>query len=364
MLKKYDAIILGAGINGCAIANILSQNNKSVLVIDKANIASGTSSKSSRLIHGGLRYLENFEFNLVKKSLKDRNRLVEKYPSLVQMKKFYLPIHKNSKRNPFVIRLGLKIYDYLSGDKKYFSGKVSEEEFKRVSSQFIIEGNKKVYYYYDAVTNDKELTKLIAEESKLSGTEYLENYFVQNVQINKEIVIDDKYITNLLINVTGPWINEVCSAYDFKTSYSINKVSGIHIEIDQKLSEEPMILQAEKNRIFFVIPNGSNTIIGTTERAENELCDNIQVKQDDVEYLENLIRKYFDIDNYKIINQWIGIRPLIESKDNLSKVSRDYILEVKRLDKNMVLNVFGGKLTTFHSLSQKVFNTLKKEVKW
>lgn len=363
-MMKFNAIILGAGINGCGIANILSQNDKKVLVIDKSTIASGTSSKSSRLIHGGLRYLENFEFSLVKESLRDRNRLVEKYPDLVEMKKFYLPVGKNSKRNSLTIKLGLKLYDFLSANYKYISGKISKKEFLKISDGFQLDNIKNIYYYYDAVTDDKSLTQKIANEAKKNGSEILENYEIDNINFQNDIILDEKYSTNLLINATGPWINEVCNLYKIKTNYKINKVSGIHIEIDKLLSAEPMILEAEDNRIFFVIPNGKNTIVGTTERTERKSCDEIEIYDEDIKYLTNLIDNYFDIEEYRIINQWIGIRPLIESKENLSKVSRDYILEVGKVDKNVILNVFGGKLTTFHSLSKKVYKKLKQEIKW
>ena len=363
-MKNFDAIILGAGINGCGIANILAQHNKKVLVIDKSTIASGTSSKSSRLIHGGLRYLENFEFSLVKESLQDRNWLVEKYPDLVSMKKFYLPVTKKSKRNSFIIKIGLKIYDFLSSDKKYLSSQILKKDFLKISSSFNVGSCKKIFYYYDAITDDKFLTQTIANEAKKTSVEFLENYIIKGIDFKDKITVDNKYCSKVLINTTGPWVNEVCDLYNIATHYKINKVSGIHIEIDTLLSSEPMILEAEDRRVFFVIPNGINTIVGTTERSESNNCDDIQINNEDVIYLKNLIESYFDIKDYKIINKWIGIRPLIESKENLSKVSRDYVLEVKKLNDNVVLNVFGGKLTTFHSLSEKVYNKLKKEVIW
>jgi len=185
---KFDAIILGAGINGCGIANILSQNDKKVLVIDKSTIASGTSSKSSRLIHGGLRYLENFEFSLVKDSLRDRNRLVEKYPDLVKMKKFYLPVGKNSKRNSLTIKLGLKLYDFLSANYKYISGKISKKEFLKISDGFQLDNIKNIYYYHDAVTDDKSLTQKIVNEAKSNGSEILENYEIDNINLQNDIL--------------------------------------------------------------------------------------------------------------------------------------------------------------------------------
>lgn len=364
-MKQYDAIILGAGINGCGIARELSNKGKKVLVIDKSTIGSGTSSKSSRLIHGGLRYLENFDFSLVKESLQDRNRLVDIYPNLVKMRRFYLPVMKKSKRFLFAIKLGLKIYDFLSADERYKSGKISKNEFDNVSRLFRGNLSKKIFFYYDAVTDDKKLTEKIALEARAEGVEFLENYQIEAVKISKqEIIVDNKYKASILINATGPWINELCDRYNLPASYKINKVSGIHIEIDKELSREPMILETQNKRIFFVIPNGKSTIIGTTEREESRNCDEVEINQDDIDYLVNLIKYYFEIDNFEIINSWIGIRPLIESKSDLGKITRDYIFDLHEIDGVKVLNVFGGKLTTFNSLSQKVYNKLKKECKW
>jgi len=359
----FDIIILGAGINGCAIANTFSQDGKKVLVIDKSTIASGTSSKSSRLIHGGLRYLENFEFSLVKESLKDRNNLVEKYPNLVKMNKFYLPVYKNNKRSSFIIRVGLKLYDLLSWNKNYTSGiinrKNSDEKFKYLRKDNL----KSILYYHDAVTDDKKLTKVISEEAKSAGAVFLENYAINTIDKSKEIInIDNAYTTKLLVNATGPWINEVIDKYNLNSDYKINKVSGIHIEIDKLLVSSPMILEAENNRIFFVIPNVKNTIIGTTERAEDCKCDNVDINDEDVKYLLNYINKYFNINinRSNIINKWIGIRPLIESKNNLSKISRDYIIDIHNYNTLKVVNIFGGKLTTFNSLSKKVKQKIKE----
>lgn len=353
----FDVIILGAGINGCAIASTLAEDGKKVLVIEKSTIASGTSSKSSRLIHGGLRYLENFEFSLVKESLQDRNYLVKEYPNLVKMKKFCLPIYKTSKRSSLVIRVGLKIYDFLSGDSNYLSGNINNKDIENSFKYLKKDALKKILYYYDAVTDDKALTKMIAEEAKRKEVIFLENYTIDFISKNDhEINIDDKYQTNLLVNATGPWISEVIEKYDLPSNYTINKVSGIHIEINKLLTSDPMIFEADEGRVFFVIPNNKNTIIGTTERAEKGNCDNVVIDKLDIEYLLENIQKYFnlEIDNSNIVNSWIGIRPLIESKGNLSEISRDYILDMNNIENSRVLNIFGGKLTTFNSLSKKV----------
>ncbi|WP_415395874.1 FAD-dependent oxidoreductase [Sulfurimonas sp. CS5] len=218
MKNSYDAIVLGAGINGVAIAKALAIAEKKVLVIEKNHIASGASSNSSRLIHGGLRYLEQYEFSLIRESLKDQKYLLDTYPSLVKLHPFYFPIYNNSKRPDWMIGLGLWLYSLFSKHGKK-ALKVSKEEF---FSEF------------------------------------------KNIKDNNIRAI---FKTNLFINATGAWIDEINKEFNLPSSYTIEKVSGIHIVIESLLIPEPLLLETACKRIFFMIPEDKTTIIGTTERS-------------------------------------------------------------------------------------------------
>jgi glycerol-3-phosphate dehydrogenase len=356
----YNYIIIGAGINGAGIANELANYDKNILVIDKSTIGSGTSSKSSGLIHGGLRYLENYEFKLVRESLKERNYLIKKYPKLVEPTQFFLPIFSFHKRNKWLIKLGLIIYDYLDLKNIYKSKSINLNEIK---AKFPLLKKDKLtggFLYWDAKTNDKLLTQKVAEEAKKNGVKFIENckinFIKKEFEFNLQTNLGEFRTKNLIVS-TGPWISEFCDSYKLDYNYTIKKVSGIHIEINKVLSRLPLILQTENNRIFFVIPTDSTTIIGTTERNEIDSIDNVKINKDDVKYLIDLSNFYFNssIQEKDIIHKWIGVRPLIESSRNLSKISRDYQLDVIRYNNGLYqLNVFGGKLTTFRALSKKV----------
>ena len=358
----FDCIILGAGINGGGIAREGALQGKSVLIIDKGTVGCGTSSKSSRLIHGGLRYLEYFQFKLVKESLHDRNLLVEMYPDLVKMVPFHFPVYKGSYRAAWKVGIGLKMYDFLS-NAKYKSSKISLDEFKNQFPAIETNNLKAVYKYYDARTNDLKLTQQVVKEAVEKNAVLLENTKVTEIEINNNITVKaegKEYTTNNLINATGPWLDEVADKFNFPAHYYINKVSGIHIEIKDKIAPYPLFLQTETKRMFFIIPEKETTLIGTTEREETVPCDDVTVNEEDIDYLIKHANKYLakKISKADIKNSFIGIRALIKSKGSLTASSRDYKFDLIRKGTNKILHVFGGKLTTYMTLAKNAFKKL------
>ncbi|MBT5934448.1 MAG: FAD-dependent oxidoreductase [Sulfurimonas sp.] len=363
MDKKYDTVIIGAGINGVAIARALALSGKKVLIVEKSHIAAGASSNSSRLIHGGLRYLENFEFSLVKEALLDQKYLLKTYPGLVKQCPFYLPIYKGSKRPFWVIGLGLWLYGLLAYHKEKPT-EVSKIEFLKQFEAIKKKNLRKIYKYFDAKTDDNLLTHTIAEEARNAGTEILEYTQITRIDVSKTLITlqinNDVVQTNILINSAGAWIDEVNTTFNLPSSYTIEKLSGIHLIINRALVPQPLILETSTKRIFFIIPDKDATIIGTTERSEDMQVDDIVINNEDIEYLLNQSNAYLNIvlTNDDIQEVYIGTRPIIKSKKNLSKMSREYKLDLHRIGQNKILNVYGGKLTTFHSLSKKAFKIL------
>lgn len=369
---ESDVIILGAGINGSGIARELALAGKKVIVIDKGTIGGGTSSKSSRLIHGGLRYIETMQFKLVHEALQDRQELLRIYPDLVKMKSFYIPIYQPSPRPVWMIWIGLKFYDLLSGrNKQYHSRLVARKDFPAHAASFKPEGLKGVFHYYDAKTNDLMLTKKVAYDAIENGTEFLENRNINSiVNDNNNFVVHSEqqlFKAPILINATGPWIDEVNSKYSLSSNYNIRKISGIHITLEGLLTQDLMFMQTKEKRIFFVIPEPENnqTVIGTTEREETNMIDDIEINEDDIEYLiyniNNYLKPGFKILRQNIQSSWIGVRPLIAEADNPTNLSREYELDLHHFGKAILLHVFGGKLTTYLSLARKVRQLLFKK---
>lgn len=363
--SKSDVIILGAGINGCGIARELALRGKTVTVIDKSTIGSGTSSKSSRLIHGGLRYLENLQFKLVHEALMDRQELLRIYPNLVNMRSFYIPIYKPSSRPVWMIWFGLKFYDLLSGkNKQHHSRVLPRKQFDVHAASFKQDGLKAVFHYYDAKTNDLQLTQRVAQDAIESGASFYENTYTSAITNNNDCFTvrtsQGDFAAPILINATGPWIDEVISKFSFPAKFSIKKISGIHIILDGLLTQDLMFMQTKQKRIFFVIPEPENnqTLIGTTEREETDSIDNIEVREEDIVYLIKNINNYlkpgFQILRQNVKDAFIGVRALVAEAENPTNLSREYELDKHTFGNTTLLHIFGGKLTTYLSLARKV----------
>ena len=368
---KSDVIILGAGINGSGIARELSLSGKKVTVIDKSTIGSGTSSKSSRLIHGGLRYLETMQFKLVHEALLDRQELLKIYPDLVQMKSFYIPIYKPSPRPAWMIWIGLKFYDILSSRRRQHQSRIIKRtNFPIHAASFKKEGLKAVFHYYDAKTNDLKLTQRVAQDAIDNGASVHENTIINSISDKNDVFIvkTDKgdFESSILLNATGPWIDEVNRKFDFPANFSIRKISGIHITLDGLLTQDLMFMQTKQKRIFFVIPEPENnqTVIGTTEREETSHIDDITINEDDINYLIENINNYltpgFQILRQNVKDSWIGVRPLVAEAENPTNLSREYELDIHKFGDATLINVFGGKLTTYLSLARKVRKKIYK----
>ena len=187
MQIQYDVIILGAGINGVAIAKELSSLGKKVLVLEKEHISAGASSHSSRLIQGGLRYLETYEFSLIKEALGDQKYLLDTYPELVKLRPFFLPIYKNARRPAWMINIGLFLYGFFAqhGEKAL---KVSKDYFLKEFKNIKETDLKAVFKYFDGKTDDKALTHKIAQEAQEKGAVILENIRLENILIEESII--------------------------------------------------------------------------------------------------------------------------------------------------------------------------------
>lgn len=254
---KFDIIIIGAGINGCAIAREAAKLGKHVAVIEKQTIGSGTSSRSSRLIHGGLRYLEYGDFSLVKEALYDRTRLVTAYPHLVILRPFILPVYRGIGRPWWVIKTGLYLYDIFS----HFIAPhhtMNIETFRSDFSALTTKNLVKVFTYYDAKTDDLLLTQTIAQEAKEDGTIFFEHTPIAQIKHDEnsfEVLCDKRQLSApILINASGPWIDEVNHRFSLPSRYKISKVSGIHLILNGLLITEPVFLQTDHKGIFLSSP--------------------------------------------------------------------------------------------------------------
>ena len=365
MTDIYDIFIIGGGINGAGIARDASGRGLKVYLAEKGKVGSATSSWSSKLIHGGLRYLENYEFKLVAESLREREVISRIAPKITKPLPFVIP-HSKKLRSKLLIRLGLFLYDNLGGKTKIpKSSKINfNKKYKNILQSKFVDG----FQYYDVQVDDKKLVEMNIDDSKKMGATILEDTKVIDAKRNEnfwEITLDNNEVikSKILINAAGPWINEtVNNVLKINTNKSIRLVRGSHI-ITKKLYDEDIAftLQNDDNRIVFVIPYKEEfSLIGTTEVDVNT-PDNPSISDDEKIYLINSINNHFvkQISQVDIIDTYSGIRPLIEDFKEASKVSRDYVfdLNIQNIG-SPLLNIYGGKLTTYRKLSEKVMEEL------
>ena len=365
MTDIYDIFIIGGGINGAGIARDASGRGLKVYLAEKGKVGSATSSWSSKLIHGGLRYLENYEFKLVAESLREREVISRIAPKITKPLPFVIP-HSKKLRSKLLIRLGLFLYDNLGGKTKIpKSSKINfNKKYKNILQSKFVDG----FQYYDVQVDDKKLVEMNIGDSKKMGATILEDTKVIDAKRNEnfwEITLDNNDIvkSKILINAAGPWINEtVNNVLKINTNKSIRLVRGSHI-ITKKLYEEDVAftLQNDDNRIVFVIPYKEEfSLIGTTEVDVNT-PDNPSISDDEKIYLINSINNHFvkQISQVDIVYTYSGIRPLIEDFKEASKVSRDYVFDLNiQKAGSPLLNIYGGKLTTYRKLSEKVMEEL------
>ena len=311
-----------------------------VYLAEKNKVGSATSSWSSKLIHGGLRYLENYEFKLVRESLKEREIITNIAPTITRPIPFLIPYTKKL-RSKLLIRLGLFLYDNLGGKTKI--PKSSKINLNKKYSNILQSKFSVGFQYYDVQVDDKKLVEMNIDDAQKLGATIIENTKVisaKRIEDYWEIKLDNNNIikSRILINAAGPWINEIVKdVIKINTKKTIRLVRGSHI-ITKKLHDEKVAftLQNEDNRIVFVIPyKNEYSLIGTTE-VDVKTADNPSISEEEKIYLISSINSHFvkQISNKDIVETYSGIRPLIEDFKEASKVTRDYIFDLNVQNKN------------------------------
>ncbi|MBT5224562.1 MAG: glycerol-3-phosphate dehydrogenase/oxidase [Candidatus Marinimicrobia bacterium] len=346
-------IVIGGGINGLCCAWQLALNDVSVSLLEKSKIMSQTSSASSKLLHGGLRYLENFEFNLVYESLRERNWWLEKVPELTNELHMILPIYKNGPRNKWAIKIGLLYYDFLAGKGNISKHKwIPKKELVLLSPEL----NKKDliggFRFSDGQMDDYKLGMWVAKQAKNDGVKIFENTKVEKIDLDGNIIINgemEKY--DYIINTCGPWASELLNKSGLNGKYKLDLIRGSHILIKGEPSQPYFLQTGNDGRIFFVLPYNGKTLIGTTEIRQN-LSEPIIPSDEEIAYLLDEYNHYFikQKTTKDIIEKFAGVRPLISSSSNPKNIKREYKIETM----GKIVNIYGGKWTTAMSLGRKV----------
>ncbi|MBG6242654.1 MAG: glycerol-3-phosphate dehydrogenase [Candidatus Symbiopectobacterium sp. Dall1.0] len=371
-METKDLIVIGGGINGAGIAADAAGRGLSVLLLEAQDLASATSSASSKLIHGGLRYLEHYEFRLVSEALSEREKLLKMAPHIIFPMRFRLP-HQPHLRPAWMIRIGLFMYDNLgkrvslpaSHGLKFGKDSVLKPELTRG------------FEYSDCWVDDARLVVLNAQEVVKRGGEVRTRTKVTRARREGDLWIVDAvdsvtgethtWQAKGLVNATGPWVKAFFDhGLELKSPYGIRLIKGSHIVVP-RVHDEPQsyILQNKDNRIVFVIPwQDEFSIIGTTDVEYHGDPHEVKIDDKETAYLLDVYNDHFKktLTRDDIVWTYSGVRPLCDDEsDSPQAITRDYTLSVAdEHGKAPLLSVFGGKLTTYRKLAEHAMEKLAK----
>jgi glycerol-3-phosphate dehydrogenase len=360
---SYDILIIGGGINGCAIAREASLHGLKVLLVEKDDLASHTSSASTKLIHGGLRYLETYEFRLVREALHERERLLAAAPHLIRPMTFVLP-HAHAVRPWWMVRAGLYLYDLLAGKSSLPRSRSLLARDRAFTDP--LKGDHKGFVYSDAWVDDARLTLANAVDAAMHDAEIATRTELVTARREGEIwradLSDGRTVeARMLVNAAGPWVAALLERLHVATKSKVRLVKGSHIAVPRLFDgEHAYILQQPDRRIVFAIPyeNGF-TEIGTTDipvdRPEDAVCS-----AEEIQYLCDAVNRYFtrQVAPGDVIATWSGVRPLHDDGEARAQdVTRDYVLEVD-CEGPPSFSVFGGKITTARALAEEALEKI------
>jgi glycerol-3-phosphate dehydrogenase len=365
-MPDYDLAVIGAGIHGAAIALEAARRGCRVLVLEQyAQAGLATSSKSSKLIHGGLRYLESGQFRLVRECLHERRRLLAEHPDLVSLEPFHIPVYRQTRRRPWLIAVGLSLYALLGGRGFH---RLPRREWSYLDGLKTADLTA-VFRYWDARTDDRALTgRLIAQAQQLGADVHYATTFT-GAACNREVCrltvrrqdAAVEYTARQLVNATGPWVNRTLAKIDAGLSQlGIELVQGTHILVPVTQSHGIYYLESPHDRrAVFVMPWRGQTLIGTTETPYRGDPARVAPLETEISYLLDTWNHYFEpaLPRTAVIDSFAGLRVLPASDGKPFDRSRDTRLHRDSALPN-VLSVYGGKLTSHRLTAERVIRTL------
>jgi glycerol-3-phosphate dehydrogenase len=362
-LVTYDLLIIGGGINGTAIARDAAMGGASVLLVEKDDLAAHTSSASTKLIHGGLRYLEYYEFKLVREALKERERLLRAAPHLIYPMHFVLP-HENAVRPWWLVRLGLLLYDTIGGRITL----PRSRSLRKSDTEYLIPLQRpgKGFVYSDAWVDDARLVVLNAIDAAKHGAEICTRTALVSARRDGDVwhaeLSDGRRVeARNLVNAAGPWVAEALALTGAYARSGVRLIKGSHIVVPRLFDHDQayMLQQPDRRIVFAIAYEGDKTLIGTTD-VPVEKPEDATITADEIDYLCAAANRYFvkQIGPADVVRTYSGVRPLYDDGASEAKaVTRDYVLE---LDENgpPLLSVFGGKITTARHLAEEAVEKL------
>lgn len=370
--STYDVVVIGGGIHGVGVAQAAVAAGYSVLLLERQALGSGTSSRSSKLIHGGLRYLESGQFGLVRESLREREILLRIAPELVRRVHFHIPVYSSTHRPPWMIRAGLSLYALLGG----LSRNTRFESIPRARWENLdgleTRNLRAVFRYEDAQTDDALLTQAVMRSAQSLGAElrcpanFLSaiqdetGYRVHYLENNDERSCH----TRLLVNAAGPWVNAVLDRITPRPSMlAVELVQGAHILVEGKTRHGVYYVEAPSDgRAVFVMPWKGETLIGTTETPYHGDPGAARAQQDEIAYLQETWQHYFPNSHGRRLDSFAGLRVLPRGAGSVFHRSRETVLHTDNTERVRLVTVYGGKLTGYRVTAAKTMRLLQSSL--
>jgi len=367
---QYDVVVVGAGIQGAGVAQAAAAAGYSVLVLEQSSVAAGTSSKSSKLIHGGLRYLESFQLSLVRESLQERALLLELAPDLVKRVPMHIPVYRGASRSPTLIATGLWLYRALAGFGE-------DSEFSRLHrSQWAAldgirtDGLQAVYRYMEAQTDDAALTRAVLRSAQsldaelvmpaqLIGAECQDHRCVVRYREGDK---EQEITAGVLVNCAGPWVNQVIERVTpALVPPKVDLVQGSHLLLPASLKHHFYLESPEDKRAVFALPWQGQLLLGTTETVHTDAPEQARCLDSERDYLLSILAHYFPglAVPPESVKGFAGLRVLPKSDGSAFGRSREVLFHADNEAKPRVLSVMGGKLTTYRATAQDVIKRLR-----
>jgi glycerol-3-phosphate dehydrogenase len=370
--ETIDLFVIGGGINGVGIARDAAGRGLSVVLCEKDDLAEGTSSRSGKLIHGGLRYLEYYEFALVRKALIEREVLLAAAPHIIWPMRFVLP-HSTQDRPAWLLRLGLFLYDHLGGRKQLPATRMlnlrTAPEGECLRDEFV-----KGFEYSDCWVDDARLVVLNALDAHERGAHIMTRTRFESasrrsdhwlVTVRSGQGSAHQFRARALANAAGPWVNTVVdSVSGTNTNRRVQLVKGSHLVVPKFWNgPQAYLVQNVDKRVIFVNPYEKDfALIGTTDIPQSGQPESATVDEAEVQYLIDCVNRYFRVTltSHDVVSSFTGVRPLFDdASDNPSAVTRDYVFDIDgKPGSPPLLSVFGGKITTFRKLAEHAVDKL------
>lgn len=372
--QPYDVIIVGGGVNGAGVARDAAGRGARVLLLEQGDLAQGTSSASTKLIHGGLRYLEHYEFGLVREALKEREILWGIAPHIIRPLRFVLP-YRDGLRPRWLLRLGLFLYDHIGGRRKLPKAR-SIDLARDVSGAPLQPQYRRGFEYSDAAVDDARLVLLNARDAADRGARIRLHTRAERLRVEDGLWVVEarsdrghhyRFVGRSLVNAAGPAVLDLLHRADAPPDYAMRLVRGSHIVVRKLFDhDKAYFFQLPDGRIFFAIPYQRDfTLIGTTDADHHGPLDRIEASAEEIAYLCEGANLYFRaaISPADVVWSYAGVRPLVEDGSGKPEAAtRGYRIDLDSGEGAPLLTIYGGKITSYRHVAQHAVDELATHV--